>query len=245
MTEPSIPQTDMFPVNSDEPVPDSRQTLDRMREILLGDSTTQRPQRAEVDRLRDILFGPEIERYERRLNEQRSHVDRLTSELKTAYERLAESERTQARRFESLEEDLRRATATLQREIDRQSTQDSLVRQLVGQESQHQLAAQALTGQIGDLRRQFMHLEHELRTLKLNLPERFDGVDRQHQTLRRDVRQWNDDLRSEMRRVIEALDDQKTDRKALASMLIEVAARLETGNSMTGLLEGLGPNSMP
>ncbi len=245
MTESSIPPADLLSTNTDDPAPDSRQTLDRMREILLGDNASQRPQRAEVDRLRDILFGPEIERYERRLNEQRSHVDRLTSELKTAYERLAESERAQTRRFESLEDDLRRTTATLQREIDRQSTQDSLVRQLVGQENQHQLASQALTGQIADLRRQLMHLEHELRTLKLNLPERFDGFERNHQTLRRDVRQWNDDLRAEMRRVLESLDDQKTDRKALASMLIEVAAGLETGNSMTGLLEGLSPSSSP
>lgn len=245
MSDTSIPQTDELASQTSQQEEVSQQTLHRMREILLGDNASQRPQRAEVDRLRDILFGPEIERYERRLNEQRSHVDRLTSELKTAYERLSESERSQARRFESLEEDLRRASATLQREIDRQGTQDSLVRQLVGQESQHQLAAQALAGQVGDLRRQLMHLEHELRTLKMNLPERFDSYDRQHQTLRRDVRQWNDDLRSEMRRVLEMLDDQKTDRKALASMLIEVAARLETGNSMTGLLEGLAPAGSP
>lgn len=46
-------------------------------------------------------------------------------------------------------------------------------------------------------------------------------------------------MRAELRRIADRLDYQKTDRKALASMLIELAARLETGSTVTNLLEGL------
>ena len=54
-----------------------------------------------------------------------------------------------------------------------------------------------------------------------------------------EVRQAEDGLTTELRRVADRLDDQKTDRKALAAMLMEMATRLETGSSVAGLLEGL------
>ena len=45
-------------------------------------------------------------------------------------------------------------------------------------------------------------------------------------------------LKDDLRRLTDRLENQKTDRRALASMLIELATRLETGNTVTGLLEG-------
>ncbi len=64
-------------------------------------------------------------------------------------------------------------------------------------------------------------------------------------SLRRATGHWKLDetelrwMRNELRRVATRLSDQKTDRKALATMLMEVATRLETGSSVTGLLEDL------
>lgn len=219
----------------------SRQSLDRVREILLG-SDMPRPQRAEVERLRDILFGPEIERYERRLGDLARQVEQLGSDLQRAQERDAESERVAARRFETVESDAKRTEYSLQRALDRQTSQDEVVRQLVGQESQHQLAVQSINGQIADIRRQVQQIDQDLRALKLNVAERFDLQERANQALRRDMRQSLDELRTELRRHNERLDDQKTDRKALASMLIEVAARLQSGSTVTSLLEGLSPS---
>ena len=81
--------------------------------------------------------------------------------------------------------------------------------------------------------------ESEIRTLKIRLGENREQYERRLDTLRREVRQAEDTLRAELRRVTNRLGAQKTDRKALAAMLMEVATRLETGSSVTGLLEDL------
>ncbi|MGB9754902.1 hypothetical protein [Roseiflexus castenholzii] len=66
-----------------------------------------------------------------------------------------------------------------------------------------------------------------------------DQIEQRAQALRREIRHTEDEVRAELRRIADRLEYQKTDRKALASMLIELAARLETGGTVTDLLEGL------
>lgn len=220
--------------------PEEQKELDRVREIILGpDPLRQRLRRAEVDRLRDILFGAQIEEYDRRFTDMRREIDRMAADLTEARERLAELEKSSARRIEMLELDVRKLTDDLRRETDRQRSRETVIQQLATQVRQHEDAIKTTSDTMIDMRKSHAAHEAELRSAKAGTIDARDQIEQRAQTLRREMRQSEDVLRTELRRVADRLESQKTDRKALASMLIEVATRLETGNSVTGLLEGL------
>ncbi len=220
-----------------------QEDLDKVREIILGpDPLRQRLQNAEVDRLRNILFGPQIEEYERRFTDMHRELERMASDLGEARERLAELERTLWRRMETLELDIRKLTDELRRESDRQRRNEVVMQQIAVQARQHEEIMKTSSDTLLDMRKTHMAHETELRSAKAGIIDARDQIEQRGQALRREIRQAEDGLRAEMRRVADRLEHQKTDRKALASMLIEVAARLETGDSVTGLLEGLKPS---
>ncbi len=222
------------------PEQDTQEDLERVREIILGpDPLRQRLRRAEVDRLRDILFGAQIEEYERRFTDLRREIERLGADQSQMRDRLIELEKTTARRIEGLELDTRKLMDDLRRETDRQRSREALMQQIATQVRQHEDQLKASNESLLDMRKSHTSHETELRSTRAGIIDARDQIEQRAQALRRELRQTEDTLRAELRRVADRLEFQKTDRKALASMLIEIATRLETGNTVAGLLEGL------
>lgn len=217
-----------------------QEDLERVRQIILGpDPLRQRLRQAEVDRLREILFGAQIEEYERRFTDLHREVQRISADLDETRERLTDLEKTMARRMEMLELDTRKLVDDFRRESDRQRNRDTLMQQIATQVRQHEDQLKASGETVLDVRKVQTAHESELRSLRAGMIDVRDQIEQRAQALCREIRRTEDDVRAELRRVADRLEYQKTDRKALASMLIELAARLETGGTVTDLLEGL------
>ncbi|MBX0329622.1 hypothetical protein K2Z83_18285 [Oscillochloris sp. ZM17-4] len=227
--------------DSDSGQPEERQEdLDRVREIILGpDQGRSRIKEAEADRLRSILFGAQIEDYERRFTDMRRDLDRAGGDLRQAQERIAELEKHTARRFETIELELRRLADEQRREQDRQRSRDAQIQQIATQVRQHEELIAGAGESLGDLKRSHASHDAAIRAGKAELIDARDQIEQRSQSLRREIRGTEDALRAELRRIADRLENQKTDRRALASMLLEIATRLETGSSVTGLLNGL------
>lgn len=194
---------------------------------------------SEVDRLREIIFGPHIEDYDRRFTVLRRDIDRMLSELRALQDQSATSDKGHTRRIEALEAGVQSLRDELNRENERQRIHESAIRKILTQVRQQELALQNFSKQFSESGKSLANLESDLRALNSALGEQRAAHDRAQQDLRREMRQVDDDLRNDIRQFIDRLDYQKTDRKALAAMLIEVATRLETGSSVTSLLEDL------
>lgn len=235
---PPRPATSPAPVSAPEPGPS--EDIETVRELILGpDPLRQRMRRAEVDRLREILVGPQIEDYERRLSDLRRTSDTTLADLRQSQDRVNDLEKSLLRQLEQLSQENRRLNDELRREQERARQRDALLQQLATSLRQLE-ATNAATGEHQtELRRAFDQQNAEVRTLKAGVNDVRDQQERKTQAVRTEIRQSEEVLRAEMRRLTDRLHDQKTDRKALASMLLEVATRLETGNTVTGLLEGL------
>ncbi len=237
---PPLPQATPQKNPAPQPAASANGELERVREIILGpDLARQRIQGAEVDRLRQVIFGEQMEEYERRFADVRREMERILSDMRTVQDSVAEFEKSQTKRIEALERDLRRAHDELRRDVDRLGSRETALQQLVTRAQQQDLQSKTTQETLQELRAAQNQYENEVRTLKSVLGENRDQQERRLDSLKREVRQAEDDLRAELRRVTDRLGDQKTDRKALAAMLMEVATRLETGSTVTGLLEGL------
>ena len=217
--------------------------LDRVRELILGPDSRSRLQRAEADRLRDILLGPQLEDIQRTFSDLRSSNERMQRDLQALTDRVALHEQTVNRRLDALEQDSRRFRDDLRRLSDIQRARDDQMQQVVAQLHQHDLARQGLARHVTDLRALHEANSSDLRALSNSVSEHRESYDRQLQGVRREVRQTDDSIRSELRRIADRLENQKTDRRALAAMLIEVATRLETGETMTGVVESFNQPS--
>ena len=245
MTEqlPPIPQDVNEENVSSQPLPQPTEPdggeLERVRQIILGPDRLQRMQGAEVDRLRQVIFGEQMEEYERRFVDFRRDIDRMLTDLRLMQDSITEFEQNQIKRIDILEHDMRRTNDELRREIGRLNARETLVQQLSTRTQQQELLGKDFSDNIEDLHATATQQEGEIRSLKIRLGENREQYERRLDALRREVRQAEDMLRAELRRVTNRLGDQKTDRKALAAMLMEVATRLETGSSVTGLLEDL------
>ncbi|MGB9739257.1 hypothetical protein [Chloroflexus sp.] len=218
--------------------PDEAEELERVRQIILGTGTRQ-PRQAEVDRLRDIIFGPQMEEYARAFSDIRRQIEHLTNDVRQLQDRLAEVEKAMVRRFDTLDNETRRINDELRREVERARAREALLQQVSAQLRQHEAALNGLSDGVSELRRVQGHHDLEIRSGRAGLAETRDLLEQRTQALRREIRSAEDVLRSELRRIADRLDNQKTDRKALASMLIEIATRLETGSPIAGLLDGL------
>lgn len=216
-----------------------QEDLERVREIILGAEQKRNGLKAaETDRLRTILFGAQIEDYERRIGDLRRDLDRLGGDMRQAQERIAELEKGASRRFDAVELDLRRLADDFRREQDRQRGRDTLFQQLAAQVRQHEATLAGTSDRVADLEKTQARHDGDLRAGKADQVDARDQLEQRAQALRREIRQSEDSLRAELRRLTDRLERQKTDRRALASMLTELATRLETGNTVTGLLEG-------
>lgn len=217
-----------------------QEDIDRVRDIILGpDTVRQRLRRSEADRLREIIFGPQMEDYERRFTDLRRESERMGSDLRLMQERVGEFEKGVSRRVELIELELRKVSDELRREMDRGRSRDALLQQLSTQVRQHEETIVGAVEGVLDLRKSHAMHEADIRSNKVGMIETRDQIEQRTQTVRRELRTAEDTLRAEPRRFADRLEHQKTDRKALASMLTEIATRLETGNTVTGLLEGL------
>lgn len=227
-----------------EPQPPSDPELNRVRELILGeDSTQQRLGQSEVDRLREIIFGSHIEEYERRFADTRREQERILADLRLMQDSVGEFEKAQMKRFEGLQQELHRTSDELQHEMRRLNEQlrnrEALLQQLLNQARQQEMMRQELTSNAKELHKAMAQQERDFKVFRTNVDDTRDQYERKLDALKQEVRQAEDDLRDELRRVTDRLDYQKTDRKALAAMLMEIATRLETGSTVTGLLEDL------
>lgn len=222
-----------------------QEDLRRVREIIMGgaDSVRQPIREAEVDRLRTILFGSKMEEYERRFTDLRREIDRVLNDLQQASNAMDEFRENQRERVDAVERDLRKLIEDQGREVDRVRGQGPVLQQLVPQVRQSQTLINRLSEEVSDLRASLTRENQDLRSLRTILEQYRDQYERSLDTLKREKRQAEDELKEELRRVADRLADQKTDRKHLAAILMELATRLETGYNAMGIVEDFGSSA--
>ncbi len=218
--------------------------LNRVRELIVGpDILQQRLRGAEADRIREIIFGGQMQEYERRFTDLQREMERVLTDLRQVQDGISDFEKGQTKRIETLERETRQTDDELRREVDRLGAQEAMMQQLLTQVRQQEILAQTSQENTSELRKAVGQQEQSIRALRTTVNENRDQRERKLDIVKREVRQAEDGLLTELRRVTDRLDNQKTDRKALAGMLMEIATRLETGSSVTGLLEGLSNSS--
>jgi len=222
--EESMPQTEM----------------DRVRSLILGgDASKQRFLKPEVDRLREMLFGEQIETYERLFADMRRDMERVQGDLRHAQDSIADLEKSQTRQLDQIQRDQRQVTAEMRRQSDQLQSYQAVYQQLLSQGHQQEVMIQKLQTQHLDQDRSLAQHEKNLRELKV-LTEEYQGQqERKLNTVKTEIRQVEDKLYSDLRRLLDRMNSQKPDRKTLATMFMEIATRLETGGGMTNLLEDL------
>jgi DNA repair exonuclease SbcCD ATPase subunit len=92
------------------------------------------------------------------------------------------------------------------------------------------------------MQRDLERLQQELDRLNEQLSSQDGEQNKKLQTLRRDLKQANDELRSELRQTTQALTNEKIDRAALGELFAELGNRLKTGSSVADLLASLVQN---
>jgi hypothetical protein len=90
------------------------------------------------------------------------------------------------------------------------------------------------------IQRDLERLQQALDHLTEQLTDQDSEQNKKLQTLRREVRQGDDDLRGELRQTAQKLTTEKVDRMALGELFIELGTHLKEGGSLTDLLKGLG-----
>ena len=88
--------------------------------------------------------------------------------------------------------------------------------------------------------RDMERLQQELDQLSQQLTEQDSGQSKKLQTLRHEVREADDNLRAELRRCVDQLTNDKVSRDSLGELFVELGTRLQSGGSLSGLLESIG-----
>lgn len=234
--EPSEPAEEI-PVPAPAPAQATQHDLERVREIIMGapDRLRQPVREAEAEHLRDVLFGPKMEEYERRFSDLRREFDRVLNDQQQLHAVMKEFREAQNERLEAVERDMRQSQEELQRDLERVGSQAPVLQQAVAIVRQLQLLNNHLSQELGDVRASLVRGDQELRTLRSSVGQYRDQGERSVDALKRENRGAQDELKAELRRVADRLDDQKTDRKVLAAILAEIASRLETGYNILGI----------
>jgi hypothetical protein len=159
---------------------------------------------ASLDKVRDILFGGQMRDVDRRFARLEERLIKETNDLKEDVRR----------RLDALEKYARQESETLAGQIkteheDRVESDNSLSRELKD-------AAQALEKRTSALDDQLGKSQREVRQQMLE----------QHQQLSDDIRQKIDEVLAALAREAHELRNDKADRRALASLLTEMAMRL-------------------
>ena len=74
------------------------------------------------------------------------------------------------------------------------------------------------------------------------LAEQDSEQNKRIQVVRRDLRQGDEDVRTELRQTAQALSFDKVDRAALGELFVNLGTHLKTGGSLADLLHGLVPS---
>ncbi len=90
------------------------------------------------------------------------------------------------------------------------------------------------------VQRDLERLQSELDRLTEEMTDQGRDFDKKLQALRRDTRQGDDDLRTELRDTAEKLMDEKVDRLALGELFIELGNHLKAGGTISNVLKNLG-----
>lgn len=159
---------------------------------------------ASIDKVRDILFGSQVREFERRFARLEERLVKETNDLKDEVRK----------HLEALELYARKETETLSDQIkaehtDRVESDGNLSRDL-------KEAARALERRTTTLDEQLTKAQREQRQLMLE----------QHQRLSDEIRQKVDEVLATLAREANELRSDKADRATLASLLTEMAMRL-------------------
>lgn len=100
--------------------------------------------------------------------------------------------------------------------------------------------------QMRDYDQRFLTIQRDLERLRQELEQLTEQAaeqDREHgkrlQNLRREARQSDDDLRTELRQTAQKLMLEKVDRLSLGELFIELGNHLKSGGSLSDLLAGV------
>lgn len=91
-------------------------------------------------------------------------------------------------------------------------------------------------------KRDLDRLQQELDNLAEQLTDQDNSNNRKLQTLRREMRQSDDDLRNELREASQRLTTDKVDHIALGELFVELGNNIKSGDSLVGLLQSLDDN---
>jgi chromosome segregation ATPase len=224
---------------SAEPQPEATaDDMERVRQIIMGggDGSRQPIRDVEAKRLRDALFGTKMEEYERRLADSHRDNDRVANDLRQLRDVLDEAREAQQERVDSVERDTAQKMEELTRSLEQVRAQAPLLQQLVSQTRQLQVLVQRLSEELSDLQSSYTRETQDLRALRSTVEQYRDQYERGIDTLKREKRQAEDEIKAELRQMADRLDSQKVDRRALAAVLLEIATRLETGNTASDIL---------
>ncbi len=89
------------------------------------------------------------------------------------------------------------------------------------------------------VQRDLDRLQQEINQLTEQLAEQDRSQGERLQVLRKEVRQADDDLRSELRETAKELGTAKVDRVTLGELFVELGTRIKTGGAFTDLLKDL------
>ena len=92
------------------------------------------------------------------------------------------------------------------------------------------------------LQRDVERLQQELDRMHEELTEQDAEQNKRLQAVRRDLRQGDDDLRTELRQTAQALSFEKVVRFSLGELFVNLGTHLKTGGSLADLLTGLVPS---
>jgi len=87
--------------------------------------------------------------------------------------------------------------------------------------------------------RDMERLQQELDRLSQQLAEQDGSQSKRLQALRHEVREADDNLRAELRRRADELTSDKVSRDSLGELLVELGTRLQSGGSLSDLLESI------
>ena len=89
------------------------------------------------------------------------------------------------------------------------------------------------------IQRDFERLQQELDQLSERLTEQDTNQLKKLQSMHRDMRQADEDLRSELRQTADKLTFDKADRMTLGELFVELGSHLKMGGSLAGLADWL------
>jgi chromosome segregation ATPase len=89
------------------------------------------------------------------------------------------------------------------------------------------------------LQRDLVRLQKDIDQLSEQLAEQDSSQGKKLQTLRRELRQTDDDLRNELRETAQRLTIDKVEQKDLGRLFLEIGNRLTEGRSVGELLQNL------